>query len=61
MIGYLKIISKALSQWYNMLKDNLTKLRSLKSNKTTIPKFKPSFDTTRIRTVLQTFEDMQCK
>ena len=57
MIGYLKIISKALSQWYNMLKDNLTKLRSLKSNKTTIPKFKPSFDTTRIRTVLQTFED----
>ena len=41
----------------NILKDNLKKLRSLKSTKTAIPKMKPSFDTKRIQTVLQTFED----
>ena len=38
MIGYLKIIMRVLSKWYNLLKDSLIKLRSLRSAKVKIKK-----------------------
>ena len=59
IIGYFKVVSAAIPQWFNSIKTSFKKLfhRWCRKATTVIPKTKPSFDLKRIKTVLQTVEE----